>query len=181
MKPQVSVRILSQVAILIALAVVLERVIPAVNLPLVRISFAFIPMMICGMLFGPVWGAIAFGIADLLGWPIMGLAPIPLILLSRIVNGFLFGLFLHRDKLKVWPHAVVNAFSVEIICAMGLTTLGLTQVFGTPYFPLLWTRMPQFVVFIIMQIAIFPVLLKLREALLKSGYVYDIRKSAHEH
>jgi len=128
-------------------------------------------MMFCGMFFGPVWCAVAFGISDLLGWPIMGLAPIPLILLARIVNGFLFGLILHRESLKFWPHAVISAFSTQIICGMGLTTLGLSLFLGSPYIPFLISRIPQFIILIILQIAVFPVMLKLRDALRKAGLI----------
>ena len=170
----ISVQTICQVAMLIALAFVLERLVPVVNVMTLRVSFAFVPMMICAMLFGPVWGAASFGIADILGWPIMGLTPIPLILLSRIVQGFLYGLILHRENLKFWPHAVVNAFAVQIICSMGLTTLGLVQLTGTPYIPLLISRLPQVAAFIVMHLAVFPVFLKLRDALQKAGYVQAI-------
>ena len=171
MNTRISLRVLCQVGMLIALAFVLERLFPIVNTPTLRITLAFIPMMCCGMLFGPVWGAVAFGISDILGWPIMGLMPIPLILVARIVNGFLFGLILHRENLKLLPHAVVSAFSTQVICGMGLTTLGLAQFLGSPYFPFLMTRLPQFVILIVLQIVVFPVLIKLRSALRKTGYV----------
>jgi len=166
-----SVRILCQIAVLIALAFVLERLVPIVNLPDLRITLSFIPMMICGMLFGPIWGAVAFGISDIIGWPIMGQPPIPLILTARIVNGFLFGLILHRENIKLWPHAILSALLVQIICGMWLTTLGLSQLRGVPYQVLLWTRMPQFGILIALQIVVFPVLLKLRDALRKAGHV----------
>ena len=176
----VSVRVLCQVAMLIALAFVLERLVPVVNLLTIRVSFAFIPMMICGMFFGPVWAAGAFGIADLLGWPIMGLTPIPLILLSRIVQGFIYGLILNRENIKIWPHSVMNACITQIICSMGLTTLGLVQLTGNPYFPLLISRLPQIAVFVVLQIAVFPVLLKLRDALRKAGHITINRKSVFD-
>jgi len=176
----IPLRVISQVGLLIALAFVLERLFPIVNMPTLRITLAFIPMMLCGMLFGPVWGAIAFGISDILGWPIMGLTPIPLILLARIVNGYLFGLILHRENLKLWPHAVVSACSTQIICGMGLTTLGLSLFLGSPYFPFLVSRLPQFIILIVLQIVVFPVLIKLRMALLKTGYISTIRKSVYE-
>ena len=162
---------LCHVAMFIALAFILERLTPIVNLPTMRITLAFIPMMICGMLYGPLWGAAAYGLADILGWPLMAIPPIPLILASRIINGFIFGLILHRENLKMWPHSIINAFSVQIICGMGLTTLGLAQFMGTMYFPMLWTRLPQHAILIVLQIAVFPVLVKLREAIRKSGYV----------
>ena len=171
MKFKVSVRELCQIAMLIALTFVLERLVPIVNMPTLRITLAFIPMMACGMFFGPIWGAFAFGISDMLGWPIMGMMPIPLILLSRIVNGFLFGLILHREKLEFWPHSVISATVTQIICGAGLTTLGLAHAFGNPYFPMLWTRLPQHAIFIVLQIAIFPILVRLRDTLRKAGLI----------
>jgi len=171
MNTKISVRVICQVGMLIALAFVLERLFPIVNAPTMRITLAFIPMMCCGMFFGPVWGAFAFGIADILGWPIMGLTPIPLILVSRIVTGFLFGLILHREDLRMWPHSVLSALSTQIICGAGLATLGLSLFLGTPYFPLLWSRVPQHLILITLQIAVFPVLLKLREALRKNSFI----------
>jgi hypothetical protein len=63
---------------------------------------------------------------------------------------------------------------------MGLTTLGLSQLRGVPYQVLLWTRLPQFGILIALQIVVFPVLLKLREALIKAGHVATKYKSACE-
>ena len=176
----IPLRVICQVGLLIALAFVLERLVPIINAPTIRITLAFIPMMFCGMLFGPVWGAVAFGISDILGWPIMGLTPIPLILAARIVNGFLFGLILKRENVRLWPHGFISAFSTQIICGMGLTTLGLSQLFGSPYLPFLLTRLPQFAILIVLQIAVFPVLLKLHAALCKTGYINPRWKSALE-
>ena len=177
-----SLRTLCQVAMLIALAFVLERLIPVIDIGTSRISFAFIPMMCCGMFFGPLWGAAAFGIADILGWPIMGQFPIPLILVSRMTEGFIFGLILHRKNIKTWPHSVISALLTQVICGMGLTTLGLitspaSRFFGLPYLPLLVLRLPQFAIIFTLQIVVFPALLKLREALQKAGYVTRICNS----
>jgi ECF transporter S component (folate family) len=173
MKFKVSVRELCQIAMLIALTFVLERLVPVLSIQTSRITFAFIPMMACGMFFGPIWGAVAFGAADILGWPIMGLTPIPLILLSRIVNGFLFGLILYREKLTFWPHSVLSAFATQILCGAGLTTLGLALAFGNPYIPLLISRIPQFLIFIVLQIAVFPGLVRLRDILSKTGLLQN--------
>lgn len=169
--PKISVRVICQVAMLIALTFVLERLIPPVNIPTFRISFAFIPMMCCGMLFGPLWGAFAYGISDLLGWPIMGLAPIPLVLVSRIAEGFIFGLFLHRENLKFAPHALVTAVTTQVVCAAGLTTLGLSLYFGAPYAGLLYSRLPQFAIITALQLAVFPLLVRFKTVLNKTGIV----------
>jgi ECF transporter S component (folate family) len=180
-KPVISVRIIGQVGILIALALVLERQFAIIDTGFMRISFSFIPMMVCGMFFGPVWGAVAYGLSDILGlpWTFAFGGPNPVILASRIVNGFIFGLFLYRENLKIWPHAVLNSFTATIICTMGLTTFGLSWWAGWgPFFPVLVTRLPQAIVFFILQIVIFPVLLKLRDALRKAGHVTTNNKTA---
>jgi len=166
---KISLRTLCPVAMFIALAFVLERIVPAIDTGFMRISFAFIPMMCVGMLFGPLWGAAASGVADILGWPLMGMVPIPLILFARIANGFLYGLILHREEIRILPHAVATALSTQIIGGAILTTLGLAQLFNTPFMPLLITRLPQFGIFIVLHIAVFPVLVKFRYALRKSG------------
>ncbi|MDR1800467.1 MAG: folate family ECF transporter S component [Lachnospiraceae bacterium] len=169
-KSKITLGKLCQIAMLIALTFVLERYVPALNLLTTRISFAFIPMMFCGMMFGSVCGAAAFGISDILGWPIMGLQPIPLILFSRIVNGFIFGFVLHRGDIKFWPHAVVSALASQVICTGLLTTLGLSIAYGTSFFALLLSRLPQFFILLVLQLAVYPILLKLRTALLRAGY-----------
>ena len=168
---KISIRVLCQVSVLIALAIVLERQFAIIQLQDMRISFSFVPMMICGILFGPLWGAAAYGIADFIGWPLTGGAFIPLVLVSRIVHGFLFGLILHRENIRFFPHAFINSLSTQIICGMGLTTLGLSLIRGVPFFAMLWLRLPQIGILIVLQIAFFPVLLKIRDALRKSGLV----------
>ena len=165
----VNIRQLAAIAMLITLTFILERFVPIVNLPTFRITISFIPVMICGMLYGPFSAAIVYGVSDLIGWPIMGLVPIPLVLVSRIVNGFLFGLFLHKENVKFWPHAVTCAFATQIICGAGLTTFGLAHFFGNPFFPLLISRIPIFITYIVLQMAVFPLMLKLRDSLRKSA------------
>ena len=59
------VRTLCQVAMLIALEIVLDRFC-SITTPVTRIGFAFIPMALCGMLFGPIWAGAAYAVADLL-------------------------------------------------------------------------------------------------------------------
>jgi len=169
LKPKVSTRIICQIALLIAITFVLERQFAVLNLADIRVSFSFIPMMICGMLFGPVWGAVSYGIADILGWTMMAGAPIPLILVSRIINGFIFGLVLHRENLKFWPHAFINSFLAQIICAAGITTLALSLTFGRPFFAQLVLRLPAIAIIFVLQIVFVPLLIKLRDALRKSG------------
>ena len=55
-----------QVAALIAIEIVLSRFC-SIATPIVKIGFGFVPIAVCGMLYGPVWAGVAGGAADLLG------------------------------------------------------------------------------------------------------------------
>lgn len=166
---KISVKMLCQMAMLIALEIVLERFC-SISTATIRIGFAFIPMALCGMLFGPVWGGVAYGIADLIGAAIFT-GIFPGITVARICSGVIYGLFLHRENVKFAPHMLSAALCDQIICTLGITTLVLSVSSGTPFSVMLWTRLPQAVVCAAMEIAVFPLLVKLRQMLKLAGLV----------
>ena len=53
MKKKISVLILAQVAMLLAMEVILSRFF-FIATPVTKFSFAFVPLAVCGALFGPV-------------------------------------------------------------------------------------------------------------------------------
>ena len=164
------VRTLCQVAMLIALEIVLDRFC-SITTPITRIGFAFIPMALCGMLFGPVWAGAAYAIADLLGAALFSYAVFPGITLVRLVAGVLYGLLLHRENIRFFPHLVLTALADQIICTLALMTLVLSLNTGTPYFKLLVTRLPQAGILLVLELILFPVLLQLRKALRKARLI----------
>ena len=159
-----------QVAMLIALEIVLDRFC-SITTPVVRIGFAFIPMALCGMLFGPIWAGAAYAIADLIGAALFSYAVFPGITLVRIVAGVLYGLLLHREKLRFFPHMILAALADQIVCTLGLMTLVLSMNTGTPFPQLLVTRLPQAGILLAMELILFPVLLQLRKALRKARLI----------
>ena len=66
MNKRIPVLVLAQVAVLLAMEVMLSRFF-SIATPVTKFSFAFVPLAICGALFGPVYGGIMGGLADLLG------------------------------------------------------------------------------------------------------------------
>ena len=61
-----NVRMLTQLGMLIALQFVLSKFC-SISTDSLRIGFGFVPMVICGMLYGPFWCAAAYAVADILG------------------------------------------------------------------------------------------------------------------
>ncbi len=146
-------KILVQVALLVAVEIVLERFC-SISTPFVRIGFGFVPVAMCGMLYGPLWGGVAGGLSDLVGalaFPFVG-AYFPGFTLSSILSGAVFGWFLHRRReiepgarqplrglLPIAGAAAVNTLGVSLL----LSTLWVSLLYGTPYFTLLPTRAVQ--------------------------------------
>lgn len=167
---KIMLRTLCQVAMLVALEIVLDRFC-SITTPVTRIGFAFIPMALCGMLFGPVWAGAAYAVADLLGAALFSYAVFPGITIARIVAGVLYGLLLHRENLKFFPHIVLAALADQIVCTLALMSLVLSFSTGTPFFKLLITRLPQAGIMFVMELILFPALLQLRKALRKARLI----------
>jgi len=157
---------------LIALEIVLDRFC-SITTPVVRVGFAFVPMALCGMLFGPVWAALAYGLADVIGAALFSYGVFPGIIAARACAGVLYGLTLHRETLRFFPHMAGAALADQLVCTLALMTLVLSLNTGTPYFSLLVTRLPQAGILFALELALFPLLEKLRAALRRSGLAGD--------
>lgn len=157
-----NVRLLVHLAVLIAMAIVLSRFV-SIPLPTMRIGFGFVPIAICGMMYGPVWAAIVAAVADVLGAMIFYFGSVsPGITLSAALTGVVFGLFLYKGA-EPWTTVswVKLAAAVGINCliiSLLLTTLWLSMLYGTPYLALLPTRLLQSAIMIPVQIIVLRVL-----------------------
>ena len=86
---QINTKVLAYAGVLIAMNVVLVRVV-AINIgPDLRITVGNVPVILASLWFGPVIGAACGGLGDLIGCILSGYAPIPLLLVSSVLTGFL--------------------------------------------------------------------------------------------
>lgn len=95
-KPSTSVSTLVRCSLLVALEIILSRWL-SIQTPIVHISFAFVPLMLSGALFGPLWGGAVGALADYLGanlFPVGGY--FPGFTLTNALCGITFGLLLHQ-------------------------------------------------------------------------------------
>lgn len=88
-----SVKLMVQIAMLIALEIVLNRYL-SIRTPIVKIGFAFVPIVICAAAYGPIWSGAVCLIADVLGTLIEGNVPLPGLSLSCLLRGLVLGFFL---------------------------------------------------------------------------------------
>ena len=149
---------------MIALAFVLNRMVPATTE--YHITLDFVPIFIVGMLFGPLWGALAAGISDTLGAILIPFGAYnPGITLSMMVMGLIFGLLFHKKKLEgvsLIVH-VVAATVLNLIRNLFLTTLALWYVYGggRTFWVYMGLRVPASIAISVVTLLLLPIVYKL--------------------
>ena len=139
---KVNVRKLVQVALLIALEIVLSRFC-SISTPIVKIGSAFLPLAMVGMLYGPAYAGAAGAISDFLGAILFPIGPyFPGFTLTNMLTGVTFGLLLyHREK--SWLRIGIAVAVTTIGLSLCLNTFWLYIITGKGYLALLPPRILQ--------------------------------------
>ncbi len=126
-------RVLTGVAMFVALNVILNYFNIMIGSTL-RIGISFLPIAVCGMLYGPIIGGIAGALGDVIGFitkPIgfyfIGFT------ISAFVVGFLFGLLLHRKPITL-ARVAGTVLLYTIIISLILSPIWLFMMYGSPLF-----------------------------------------------
>lgn len=116
-------RRLIYLALLIAMNIVFVRLL-SFQTPVTRFDFGFLPIMLAGAIFGPLWGGVAGGAADILGMLVnnKGMAYFFPWTLNAILNGVVFGIFLYR-KPKTFLRILLCCFTQGIVVSLFLGSL----------------------------------------------------------
>lgn len=134
LKKKLSTKNVVSAGMLIAISVILTRffslMIPLVGLPALRIGFGDIPVIISGMLFGPIVGGLTGIVSDLLGYVInpMGGAYFIGFTLSAALRGVIPGLIylvIRTNKFKL-NFNIVNSIST-ILLTIGVLNIMYSQ------------------------------------------------------
>ena len=95
---KINIKRIAVVGLLLALEIILSRFC-SYSVWNSKIGFAFIPVVICAMLYGPVYSAILSGLADFLGAILFPIgAYFPGFTLTATLIGAVFGLFLYSGS-----------------------------------------------------------------------------------
>lgn len=176
MKKIINVKRLAQIAVLIAVEIILSRFC-SISTPIAKIGFAFLPISLVAILYGPLWAGAAGAIADLIGAVLFPIAAyFPGFTLTAFLTGFVFGLFLHnreRDLRRICAAVAVN----QLILSLGLNTVWLWMIMGNGYLAILPTRIAQCALMIPIQI--FTILIVGRKLYLIKPYVSPAKAEAN--
>ena len=131
MKQKINVHMITAMGLLIALMVVLSRLL-AFETQLLKISFDFVPQIVMGMLFGPLWTGIGSVLADTIGMMLFARAAFfPGFTLNAFITGLIYGYFFYQ-KPVTWKNSFLCALVNTIFVSLILTPIWLAIMYDQP-------------------------------------------------
>ena len=126
--------------ILVAIEVILTRFF-AIQTPIIRIGFGFLPIALAGIMFGPLAAGTAGVLADTIG---MALFPkgayFPGFTLSAFATGALYGLLLHSRQ-KSMLRIAGAVIAVTLAVDLGMNTVWISMITGKAVIVLMHVRL----------------------------------------
>ncbi len=149
---KVDLQILVRVAILIAMNVLLMNYL-GLHTQYFKIGFSFVPIALCGMLYGAKWSTVCAGVGDVINGLLGPFGLYPPLTLSACLNGLVFGVCL-KDRSDSMPAIIAAVGIFQILISLLLNTWFLSMLYKTPYFELMVTRIPQVLIMFPVQIIV---------------------------
>ena len=152
-------RTLTLTALLTALEIVLSRFL-SISAWNTKIGFAFVPVVLAAMLLGPLNAGIVAALADFLGALLFPVGPyFPGFTLTAFLMGLTYGLLLYREQSFLRILAAVAAH--QLLLSLLLNTLWISLLYGSPFGPLLLSRLPQCAILTAVQLVVIRLLARL--------------------
>lgn len=133
-------------AILLALLIVLSRFL-SIKTPIVKISFGFVPTMLCAIWLGPKWTILLNVLGDVIGATLFPTGPYFVgYTITTAIAALIYGLLLYKKESTCYTNQqflirlVIATTLVAIICNMGLNTLWSAITTGKAFLALLSVR-----------------------------------------
>ncbi len=133
-------------AVLLAMLIILSRFL-SIKTPILKISFAFVPTMLCAVWLGFKWTVLLNVLGDVIGATLFPTGPYFVgYTISTAIAGFIYGIFLYRkeensysDK-QFFIRLILSTVLVAIIVNMGLNTLWTSITSGKAFVVLFLAR-----------------------------------------
>ena len=123
---------MAQVALLVAIEVILNRFL-SINTTEFKIGFSFLPIALCGMLFGPVWAAVAGGLSDIVGATLFPLGTFhPGFTIVAALMGVVFGLFLRKKEGRRFVAGMACSTVINcLVLGLCVNTFWISQLYSS--------------------------------------------------
>ena len=144
--------------IFLALLIVLSRFL-SIKTPILKISFAYVPVYLAGIILGPTFSTIIEGLGDLVGATLFPMGPFFIgYTISAVINGFIYGALLHKrfkadisDKNFI-IRLVIASFLQLILIDGILNTIWISITGGKSFWVLVPVRMTKELIMIPIQV-----------------------------
>ena len=136
---------LAVTALMVAVGVVLHSFATIPISAVLMFKWAFLPMAVVGMLYGPIPAAICGGLIDVISTlllPKTGGSFFIGITLCMVASGFLYGLFLYKTE-KITLNAILSTIINFVLITMLMTTTVLSIYYGSEFMTVLSQRLPK--------------------------------------
>ena len=154
------IRGITTCALLIAVYVVLNSFGIYIT-PTVKFTFTYLALAAMGMLLGPSAAFIGAGLADFLAY-FLRPNPAPIhfgIVLTTMLTGLVFGLFLYKKPLQLW-RVIISKACVNLFLNLLLNTYWLAGLYGEGYLAMLPARLGKNLIFLPLEVALIFLILK---------------------
>ena len=98
---------------MVALSIIFCRLLGFPQTGAWRVDFGFLPIAVVGLLFGPIWSGVSYGLADLVG-ALIFTGVNPLITLQKVFVGVVMGLFFHHRTRIGTPRILISLALIAI-------------------------------------------------------------------
>ncbi len=148
-------------SLLLAILIVLSRFL-SIKTPIIKISFGFIPIMLCATWLGPWWTILLCILGDLIGATLFPTGAYFVgYTISTGISGLIYGLFLYKKQPNKYSNKIfilriiISVVLVAIVEGMLLNTLWTSIVVGKAFYVLFATRAIKQLVMIPINIIVF--------------------------
>ena len=142
-----NLRLLAVSAFLAALSIICGKYLALSLGNVLRFSFENLPILLAGMMFGPVAGALVGAVADLVGCLMVGYTVNPLVTLGAVCVGILGGLlFRLTKKLPLLWQTCITVILAHLVASVIVKTFGLAAYYDMPFHILLLWRLLNYAV-----------------------------------
>lgn len=133
-------------AIFLAMNIILSRFL-SIKTPIIKISFAFIPTMLCATWLGVKWTVLLNVLGDVIGATLFPTGPYFVgYTISTLISALIYGLLLYKKDENTYSEKqyiariIISVVLVALIVNIGLNTLWTSITSGKAFLVLLGTR-----------------------------------------
>ncbi len=157
-------------AMLIAIEIIMSRFLSIAQWNM-KFSFAFIPVVMAGILYGPVAGGVVGGVSDFIGALLFPIGPyFPGYTFTAILIGVVYSLFLYKKQTMI--RIISSVVIVNGILSLFLNSAWIAFTSGSNYFAIVFSRGLQCIIMTAASIAVislmsYELMPRLKSAILK--------------